>query len=171
MYVYVLVNTTPLSPPPPPVARLLKHKLIRSLILIILCRVKSYIHNGWASNVTNPDLVPQSLPSSGDTAQGSPPEDVIWKDIRKAFSKKEDVPMFAEGQLISYFVCRTLADGLPAGDFKSMNKSAKYLFDCGHVQNIQIGTSTSHVLLKANCLPEMKKDRIYKVFLSLDTTS
>lgn len=79
--------------------------------------------------------------------------------------------MFAEGQFISYFCLQTVADGLPAGDFKSMNKSAKHLFDYGHVHNIQIGTSTSCVLLKANCLPEMKKDRIYKVLLSLNTTS
>ena len=31
-----------------------------------------------------------------------------------------------------------MADGLPAGDFKSMNKSAKYLFDCGHIQKIEV---------------------------------
>ena len=79
-----------------------------------------------------------------------PSEDIIWKDIRKVFSDKKDVPMFTNGQLINYFVCRTVADGLPAGDFKSMNKSAKYLYECGHVQNIQIGTSTSHMSVKAN---------------------
>ena len=100
-----------------------------------------------------------------------PSEDIIWKDIRKVFSDKKDVPTFTNGQLINYFVCRTVADGLPAGDFKSMNKSAKYLYDCGHIQNIQIGTSTSHMSVKANCLPEMKKDRVYKVLISLDTTS
>ena len=87
------------------------------------------------------------------------------------YSRQEDIPSFTDGQLVTYFVCRTVADGLPAGDFKSMNKSAKYLFDCGHVQNIQIGQSTGYTLVRANCLPEMKKDRVYKVFLSLEKTS
>ena len=141
------------------------------ILTLFFCRVKSYIRNGWANNITNPDLVPQTLPSSSDSAQMPPSEDIIWKDIRKVFSDKKDVPMFTNGQLINYFVCRTVADGLPAGDFKSMNKSAKYLYECGHVQNIQIGTSTSHMSVKANCLPEMKKDHVYKVLISLDTTS
>ena len=88
-----------------------------------------------------------------------------------AYSRQEDIPSFTDGQLVSYFVFRTVADGLPAGGFKSMNKSAKYLFDCGHVQNILIGQSTAYTLVRANCLPEMKKDRVYKVFLSLEATS
>ena len=72
----------------------------------ILCRVKSYIRNGWANNVTNPDLVPQTLPSSSDSAQGPPCEDVVWKDnISKVFCRK-DVPLFTERQLISYFAER-----------------------------------------------------------------
>ena len=50
--------------------------------------------------------------------------------------------------MITYFVTRTVIDGLPANDFKSINKSAKYLFDCGHVQNIQVG-NTSSLLLTA----------------------
>ena len=49
-----------------------------------------------------------------------------------------------------------------------MNRLAKYLFDCGHVQNIQIGQSTTYTLVRANCLPEVKKDRVYNVFLSLE---
>ena len=60
-------------------------------------------------------------------------------------------------------VTRTVGDGLPAGDFKSMNKRAKGLFDCGHDQNIQVSVSSSHVLLRASCIPAMKKDTVYEV--------
>ena len=52
-----------------------------------------------------------------------------------------------------------------------MNKSAKYLFDCGNVQNILTRQSTDYTPVRANCLPKMKKDHVYKVFLSLEATS
>ena len=41
---------------------------------------------------------------------------------------------------------------------------AKYPFNCGHVQSIQRGQSTAYTLVKASCLPEIKKDRVYKFF-------
>ena len=68
-----------------------------------------------------------------------------------------------------YFVTRTADDGLPLGDFKSINSSAEKLFCCGHVQNIQVAQDTVDTfLLHADCLPEMKKDRIYKINMKLD---
>ena len=73
--------------------------------------------------------------------------------------------------MVGYFVCRTVADGLPTGDFKLMNKSAKYFFDCGHVQSIQVGSSSKHTLINATCLAEMKKDCVYKVLIALDPSS
>ena len=38
---------------------------------------------------------------------------------------------------VSYFVTRTAGDGMPAGDFKSMNNSACSLYHCGHVQQVE----------------------------------
>ena len=52
-----------------------------------------------------------------------------------------------------------------------MNQSAENLFLCGHVQRIEVGTGTgasSTIWVRADCLPEMKKDRIYKVILCLN---
>ena len=129
----------------------------------------------------NPDSPTQAGAASTETAQpgtsstetAQPLDNHVvatWKNLKTAYTK-ETVPSFTEGQLVSYFVCRTVADGLPAGDFKSINKSAKYLFDCGHVQDIHIGSSTTKTLIKASCLPEMKKDRVYKILMSLDTTT
>ena len=45
-----------------------------------------------------------------------------WQDIRKAYSRQEDVPLFTHGQMVTYFVTRTVSDGLPAKDFKGMNE-------------------------------------------------
>ena len=64
--------------------------------------------------------------------------DHVWKDIKLLYTKSEDVPSFTNAQLVTYFVCRTVNDGLPAGDFKSINKSAKYLFDCGHTRTREL---------------------------------
>ncbi len=44
--------------------------------------------------------------------------------------------IFNNSHMISYFVARSVSDGKPAGDVKSVNKSAEYLFTCGHVQSI-----------------------------------
>ena len=68
-------------------------------------------------------------------------------------------------------MARTAADGLEARDFKSMNSSAMNLFQCGHVQQIQVTFSQQRLFLSANCLPEMRKDRVYKVIISLSKTT
>ena len=131
--------------------------------------VANYVHKGSPRLASTETAQPGT--SSTETAQPLDNHVVAtWKNLKTAYTK-ETVPSFTEGQLVSYFVCRTVADGLPAGDFKSINKSAKYLFDCGHVQDIHIGSSTTKTLIKASCLPEMKKDRVYKILMSLDTTT
>ena len=48
-----------------------------------------------------------------------------------------------------------------------INSSALNMFRCGHVQDIMIGYD-KHIYLQAKCLPEMRKDRIYKVVLCMD---
>ena len=47
--------------------------------------------------------------------------------------------------MISYFVSHTATDGLPAGDIKSINEGAKHLYDCGHVQNVEIGYTNTTI--------------------------
>ena len=51
-----------------------------------------------------------------------------WEDIQKAYKSPTDVPMFTNGHIVAYFVARSAADSLPAGDFKSVNHSAENLF-------------------------------------------
>ncbi len=92
-----------------------------------------------------------------------------WISILKVFKNTSDLPKFNNGHIVSYFVTRSVIDGLPSGDFKSINSSAENLFRCGHVQNIEVNTTDSTLLfLKASCLPEMRKDRIYSLNLALN---
>ena len=91
-----------------------------------------------------------------------------WTNIKNAYSRPEEVPSFNHGHMISYFVSRTAADGLASGDVKSINKSAKYLYDCGHIQCMEVGYTSTSMHLRATCIPEMRKDRIYKVMMILD---
>lgn len=96
-----------------------------------------------------------------------------WQEITCAFSSPQQVLPFTNAQIVAYFVTRTVDDALPAGDFKSINKSASNLYHCGHVQNIEVcnESSTNKLFVRADCLPEMKKDRVYKIILKLDSRS
>ena len=130
------------------------------------CRVNSYITNGWATqNLINPDecngaSAPNLMPSLEFNGK--------WTNIINAYSQPEEVPLFNHGHMISYFVSRTAVDDLASGDVKSINNSAKYLYDCGHIQDIEVGYSSTSLHLRATCIPEMRKDRVYKVIMTLD---
>ena len=56
----------------------------------------------------------------------------------------------------------------PIGDFKSINSTVEKLFRCGHVHHIQVAQDTVDTFLRADCLPEMKKDQSYKTNMKLD---
>ena len=133
-----------------------------------LRRVNSYISNGWATkNLINPDecggsAAPNLMPSPESTFNGK------WTNIKNAYSWPEEVPSFNHGHMISYFIARTAVDGLASGDVKSINKSAKYLYDCGHIQGMEVGYTSTSMHLRATCIPEMRKDRVYKVIMSFD---
>ena len=92
-----------------------------------------------------------------------------WQELTEAYGSDDQVFGFTNAQLVTYFVTRTADDGLPLGDFKSINSSAEKLFCCGHVQNIQVAQDTEDTFfLRADCVPEMKKDRLYKISMRLD---
>ena len=126
---------------------------------ILNYRVKAYIRNGWANNIIDPHSFTTNNNATTDDLQ---PTDG-WKSIRSA----SEVPNFSTSNIITYFVTRTAADGLAVGDFKSANKAAENLFLCGHVQDIEISTKPDILWVRAKCLPEMRKDKLYKVIASL----
>ena len=78
--------------------------------------MRFYIANGWADNLINPekDFEDATCRIAAEN------KDIItdWQDIRNAYTKREKVPLFTHSQVITYFVTRTVSDGLPAGDFK-----------------------------------------------------
>ena len=130
--------------------------------ILYFCRVNSYINNGWApQNLIDPDgdSVPAAPSNTPSTSLGFTGR---WTTLKQAFSQPADVSSFNHGHMISYFVSRTATDGLTSGDIKSINKAAKKLFDCGHVQNMEFGWHSTSICLQATCLPEMRKDRVYK---------
>ena len=97
-------------------------------------------------------------------------KDNSWKELKEVFSGKdpEDVFTFMNAQMISYFVVRMATNGNTASDVKAMNKSALSLFQCLHIQYIMVYQDKSTLHFKAKCMPEMRKDRLYKLFLYLD---
>ena len=106
--------------------------------------MNAYIKYGWDKNVLNPYGGAQSpLPNSSGSAEPLSqsvagnvssliPEDG-FKNVTQAYSSPADMPQFNIGHIVTYFVTRTVCDGLPAEDLKSVNKSAEILFRCGHV--------------------------------------
>ena len=74
-------------------------------------------------------------------------------------------------ETVTYFVTGCVIDGLPSEDFKSASLNAINLFKCGHVQSIEVCTVPSAFHLQAICQPEMKKNKLYKLNLVLNSNS
>ena len=70
-----------------------------------------------------------------------------WKPIKHAFSTSDQVPQFNNGHIIQYFVTRSVIDGLPSGDLKSINSSAENLFQGGHMQHIEVCSTATYLYI------------------------
>ena len=104
------------------------------------------------------DLVGTDTPStvsSGHTTSTTP-----WTSI-----KDDPLKMcsFTTEKLTNYFVYCKDRDGLERQDWKSLNSGGYRLFAEGHVQDVMIKINNGDCLIKANVLPEMKKDKKYLV--------
>ena len=125
-------------------------------------RVKAFIQYGWADSVVDPD----DVSTTSDEGHGAPETD-DWMDIKEFCKSPDDVPKFTNAQIVNYFVTRQVCDSRLCGDFKAINRSAMNLFRCGHLQQVEVLNSSDTLWLQAYCLPEMKKDKTYKVELSI----
>ena len=133
-------------------------------------RVNAYIKNGWDKQLVDPDCHKKKCTERSTTLA---PTDG-WQDLTEVYGNSTKQSFgFAHAQLLGYFVTRIAHDGLPAGDFKSVYSSALNLFRCGHVQKIQVchEITSDSIFIRADCLPEMKKDRIYKIELQLEESN
>ncbi len=119
----------------------------------MLNRVNAYIKEGLDQEL------PCSSSSTVATEKHSFVQDIPkegWKDIKSINGTFK--LNFNNSNIVSYFISQSVTDGLPAGDFKAINKSAEYLFRCGHIQSIQYIVSKNNIYIKSQCLPEMRKD-------------
>ena len=121
-------------------------------------RVNAYITNGWNSAVVDHDGI--ATVRMSDTATNSTSVH-DWQPLKEIVDSQHPLLMFSKSQIITYFVTRTF---LPGNDLKAINNSAQNLFKCGHghVQNINVAND-KHLYIQAKCIPEMKKNRIYKI--------
>ncbi len=90
-----------------------------------------------------------------------------WKDLQEA---EAVIPTFTMSTVINYFVTRVALDGKQAMDFKNLNSHAFPLFKCGHVQSIQIASNINRVYCRCRCLPEMKKNIVYRIEVVLKSS-
>ena len=129
-------------------------------------RVTAYVREGLdqePSCSSTPTVVTDKYP-----VHDIPKED--WKGINSTDGRFK--LNFNNSNIVTYFISRSAMDGIPAGDFKAINKSAEYLFRCGHIQSIQYFIYYMNIMyIISNCLPETRKDRIYKVCIGLEIGS
>ena len=75
---------------------------------------------------------------------------------------------FTTEKLTNYFVYCKDSDGLERQDWKSLNSGGYGLFAEGHVQDVMIKINNGECLIKANVLPEIKKDKKYAVSATIN---
>lgn len=85
-----------------------------------------------------------------------------WQKLEKC-----TIHQFTIGCMTQYFVTRvTSFDNKPSNDFKNLNSHAFPLFKAGHIQKIEVALDldNNNCLCRCICLPEMKKDIVYKIY-------
>ena len=90
----------------------------------------------------------------------SPVNDSSWSKISEDPFK---MWTFTNENLTDYFVFSNEKHGLEKQDWKSLNAGGYKLFAEGYVQDTCVCTRTEECLVKALCLPEIKKDITYKL--------
>ena len=92
-----------------------------------------------------------------------------WCLLKEAFAGKapNNTFTFTNANVISYFVVRTAVDGMPADGMKAIISRAINIFQSGHIQHIK-ALSAEYLFIQADCMPEMRKDCMYKLLLCLD---
>ena len=131
--------------------------------------MQEYITHGWSTKIIDPDG--RTKESTATSVKSS--FRVILSSEKEVFAGNttcNQMLSFTNAQIINYFVIRNTVDGIPANDMKAINSSALNLFLCRHIQDIKVCTD-QHLAVQANCVPEMRKDLIYKLCLHLDTVS
>ena len=165
------------------------------ILYCVFLRVDAYIRNGWAGKIVDPDkktwtgvqliesvssTLPLCLPGTVSSSQLASAESLQvsetgvdcvagWKPLKQTFTQSSPLN-FINAEIVNYFVVWKTVDDLPACDVKRLNSSALGLFRCGNVQDITVSFQ-NYIYIKASCLPEMRKDRAYKLIFVLGKES
>ena len=81
------------------------------------------------------------------------------------------MPEFTIENVVDYLINRKENDCMRAEDWKSFKAGGYKLFKEGHVQKIMITQHDSIFGITCSCLPEVKKDRVYKIKINITTSS
>ena len=73
--------------------------------------------------------------------------------------------------VLDYLIYQKEEDCLRAEDCKSFKAGGFKLFKEGHVQNIMISQQGTVFGVECKCLPERKKDRVYKIKVEISTNT
>ena len=131
-------------------------------------KVELYISKGWDKNITDPENGRQSC----NKVQKQNAKLQLPSGGRRVLKSGDSSGLaFCHGHMITYFVDCQVCDQRPAGDMRSISEHAYALSERGHVQKIEVASDTNSIYLRATCLPEMRKDRIYKISLELNKQS
>ena len=79
------------------------------------------------------------------------------------------MPVFTIENVVDYLIYRKEEDNMRAEDWKSFKTGGFKLFKEGHVQNIMVHQQGTVFGIDCRCLPEMKKDRVYKIKVEIST--
>ena len=79
------------------------------------------------------------------------------------------MPLFTIENVVDYMINRKESDCMRAEDWKSFKAGGYKLFKEGHVQNILVNREEAKFEVKCRCLPEMKKDRVYNITVTIST--
>ena len=91
-------------------------------------------------------------------------QNMEWTKLEEA-----TIPNFYMDHMITYFVTRLADDGRPMNDYKDLSSHAFPLFKAGHIQSVFVATHNDIYKIKCICLPEMKKDILYNINLTMDS--
>ena len=89
----------------------------------------------------------------------------------KLIDNPEALPVFTIENVVDYLITRKENDCMRVEDWKSFKTGGYKLFKEDHVQKIMINQQDSVCTITCSCLPEMKKDRIYKIKIDISVNT
>ena len=83
----------------------------------------------------------------------------------------ESLPPFTIEHVMQYLINRKKEDNLRAEDWKNFKSGGFKLFKEGHVRKLYIVWDDLFSKISCECLPEMKKDRVYQINVTIELVS